>query len=99
MRLILPVFALIAAFSISASAQPSAAPSNGPAAIHEPASPEVRAARVAMRQACAPDIKSLCADVQQGGGKVMQCLRSHAAQLSETCKSAAANLRAARKDK
>ena len=46
-----------------------------------------------MRTACMPDIKSFCADVEPGGGKIMQCLKDHKAQLSDACKSAAAELR------
>ena len=39
----------------------------------------------AAQQACAGDIKTYCAGVQQGEGRVAQCLRSHNAQLSPGC--------------
>ena len=37
------------------------------------------------QQACAPDIKAYCAGVQQGEGRIAQCLRSHQQQLSPAC--------------
>ena len=36
-------------------------------------------------QACAGDIKTYCSGVQQGEGRVAQCLRSHKDQLSPGC--------------
>ena len=39
----------------------------------------------AAQQACAGDIKTYCAGIQQGEGRVAQCLRSHNAQLSPGC--------------
>ena len=41
----------------------------------------------AARQACGHDVKTLCAGVQPGGGRILQCLRSHDAQVSAQCKS------------
>ncbi len=38
------------------------------------------------RQACRDDRKSLCGDVQAGGGKIVQCLKSNADKLSPGCK-------------
>lgn len=40
------------------------------------------------RQACREDRKSLCGDVQAGGGQVVQCLKSNADKLSPGCKEA-----------
>ena len=37
------------------------------------------------QQACAGDIKTYCASVPQGEGRVAQCLRSHKDQLSPGC--------------
>ena len=69
-----------------------------PAADARPTpSPEVKAARQAMRQACMQDAHSLCADQQPGGGKLMMCLRSHKDQVSDGCKSAVQHLRDVRK--
>ena len=61
-----------------------------------PPSPQMLAARRAMRQACAGDIKSFCADVEAGRGGIMRCLRGHAAQLSPACASAGQAMREAR---
>ena len=40
------------------------------------------------REACAPDIQKLCPDVKPGGGRIIQCLRSHATEVSDPCKTA-----------
>ena len=34
---------------------------------------------------CATDVKSLCAGVQPGGGRVLACLQSHVSDLSVGC--------------
>jgi hypothetical protein len=39
----------------------------------------------ATAKACAGDIKTLCADVQPGEGRVKACVKSHFKELSETC--------------
>jgi hypothetical protein len=38
------------------------------------------------RFACKQDARSLCSDVQPGGGRIIQCLRSHADQLESGCR-------------
>ena len=63
-------------------------------------SPQMRQARQAMMQACAADLAKFCADAPaggqgQGGGR-MQCLRQHAADMSDGCRSAMQTMRAAR---
>jgi hypothetical protein len=40
----------------------------------------------AAKAACQPDVQQFCQDVQPGGGRVMQCLRAHEAELSDACK-------------
>jgi hypothetical protein len=45
------------------------------------------------RRACEADIKTLCAGVERGGGRIMLCLREHRDQLSESCKAALAHAR------
>ena len=40
----------------------------------------------AAKAACQPDVQKFCQDVQPGGGRVMQCLRAHEAELSDACK-------------
>jgi len=37
------------------------------------------------RSACIADFQRLCAGVQRGDGRVMQCLQSHAEELSAPC--------------
>jgi len=61
------------------------------------ATPEVKAARKAMREACVDDVRSLCADQQPGGGRLMMCLKSHKDQVSPGCKSAFEHLRDVRR--
>ena len=43
--------------------------------------------------ACSGDAQQLCHNVQRGGGRIAQCLKEHAMELSAGCKGA---LRAAR---
>jgi Cysteine rich repeat len=90
----------VAFLTTGASAMAQSTPpaqSSAPSAQHPGASPEVKLDRQALRQACAADAKKLCSDTQAGGGKVMQCLRSHRAELSNGCQSAWGQLRADRK--
>jgi len=49
------------------------------------------------RRACEADIKSLCGDVQRGGGRIGQCLREHKDQVSDGCKAALMSARAERR--
>jgi hypothetical protein len=51
-------------------------------------SPQMQAARAAMRQACAADLEKLCAG--QEGREAMRCLREKADQASAGCKAAIA---------
>lgn len=37
------------------------------------------------RKACAEDVKKLCAGVKAGEGRIMQCLKEHAQELSPAC--------------
>ena len=39
-----------------------------------------------LRSACGGDIRSLCAGVAPGGGRIVQCLAGNAATLSSECK-------------
>jgi hypothetical protein len=47
-----------------------------------------------LRAARQADIDKLCADVEPGNHRTMQCLRDHQDQVSDECKSAMASLRA-----
>lgn len=40
---------------------------------------------------CKEDRAKFCPDVERGGGRVMQCLQTHASELSESCSAALAN--------
>jgi hypothetical protein len=39
-----------------------------------------------LRSACGADVRSICGGVQPGGGRIVQCLATNAAQLSPACK-------------
>ena len=39
-----------------------------------------------MRSACGADVRTICGGVAPGGGRIMQCLATNAAQLSPACK-------------
>lgn len=40
------------------------------------------------RQACAPDIKQLCAEIKPGESRLKTCLKEHFGQLSASCQTA-----------
>mgnify|MGYP001266258493 CR=1 FL=1 len=63
-------------------------PENEPPPPAPGASPADRAAK--MRAACADDMKRFCANVERSRSAIRACLEANAAQLSEACKSAAA---------
>lgn len=35
--------------------------------------------------ACRPDVEKFCSGVEPGGGRIIECLREHKAQLSPDC--------------
>lgn len=41
-----------------------------------------------LRQACASDVRTLCAGITPGGGRIKQCMIEKSDQLSDGCKSA-----------
>jgi hypothetical protein len=49
------------------------------------------------RGACLRDIKTICAGVQPGGGRIRNCIREHRAELSQECKAAIAERLTARR--
>src|SRR5262249_59605323 len=52
-----------------------------------------------VRQACSADLQRLCAGVQPGGGRILQCMRTHKTELSPDCQSALAQVAAQLKAK
>ena len=50
--------------------------------------------REAFRSACAGDIAKLCANVEKGQGRTVDCVRTNADKLTPTCKSELTNLSA-----
>ena len=56
--------------------------------------PEMQAARQAMRQACAADMKTLCDGKE--GRDAMMCMRDNAEKVSQPCKDAMMKMRSAR---
>jgi hypothetical protein len=75
----------------AAGATPAAA---GAAAAAAPAAPAVIVLRpmrpreelLVLRSACGADVRSICGGVPPGGGRIVQCLATNAAQLSPACK-------------
>ena len=75
----------------AAGAAPAAA---GAATAAAPAAPTVIVLRpmrpreelLVLRSACGADVRSICGGVAPGGGRIVQCLATNAAQLSPACK-------------
>ncbi|WFU25406.1 cysteine rich repeat-containing protein [Bradyrhizobium sp. CB1717] len=65
----------------AATAAPAAAPS---VIVLRPLLP--REELFIVRSACGADIRSLCAGVAPGGGRIIQCISNNAASLSPACK-------------
>ena len=84
--------ALAAAGGGAAPATSAGAPSAGSAAPAAAATVIVlrpmlpREELFVMRSACGADIRTLCAGVAPGGGRIMQCIANRAANLSPACK-------------
>ena len=49
-----------------------------------------------MRNSCQADAQKLCAGVQPGGGRILQCLRGKDSELSASCQSAMKSFQARR---
>jgi hypothetical protein len=52
--------------------------------------------RKGLREACMGDAKKFCSGIQPGGGRIVQCLRSHDAELASACRDGLAAVKAAR---
>jgi hypothetical protein len=72
----------------AAGAAPAAAATAAPAAptviVLRPMRP--REELLVLRSACGADVRSICGGVPPGGGRIVQCLATNAAQLSPACK-------------
>jgi hypothetical protein len=75
-----------AATGVPSAAAPGAAPAAPPepALVLRPMRP--REELFVLRSACGGDVRALCAGVQPGGGRLIQCLATQAASLSPACK-------------
>ncbi|WP_128923153.1 hypothetical protein [Bradyrhizobium guangxiense] len=77
--------AAAAAPAAGAAPAAAAAPATAPAVIVlRPLRP--REELFIVRSACGADIRTLCASVAPGGGRIIQCISSNAASLSPACK-------------
>jgi hypothetical protein len=56
----------------------------------------VDTAKLGMRQTCAPDIQHFCAGIQPGGGRIMQCMKTHGDAVSFDCNTAMLNAKSAK---
>jgi hypothetical protein len=61
----------------------TAGPATAPALVLRPMRP--REVVFVLRSACGEDVRSLCAGVPAGGGRIIQCLATQAASLSPAC--------------
>jgi hypothetical protein len=86
----------VPAFSQDASPPPGSPSTSATPRTRAPATPEVKAARQALRQACTADYKTLCGNTEMGGGKAMRCLKDNRKNLSAGCQDAWQKLRAVR---
>jgi hypothetical protein len=69
----------------AAGAATAAAPAATPTVIVlRPMRP--REELLVLRSACGADVRTICGGVQPGGGRIVQCLATNAAQLSPACK-------------
>jgi hypothetical protein len=79
-----------AASGSGAPATANASPDAAPAAASPPAlalrQMRPREILFVMRSACGADVRSLCAGVPAGGGRIIECLASQSASLSPACR-------------
>jgi hypothetical protein len=46
---------------------------------------QMKARRHELREACEADVQRLCGNVQRGEGRIVNCLKEHKTELSESC--------------
>jgi len=77
-------------------ADPNPAPSTPPAAqTPAPTSPSaapmqeggggMKEGKHKLQEACGADIKKFCANIEHGGGRIVQCLEQHQKEVSQAC--------------
>jgi hypothetical protein len=76
-----PAGAPAAAASADPGAAPTAAPA--PALVLRPMRP--REILFVLRSACGADVRTLCAGIPPGGGRIIECLATQSASLSPAC--------------
>jgi Cysteine rich repeat len=76
------------------AAAPTAAPAAATAAVPAATNLSPRDEARVVRANCGADLQKFCADVRLGGGRAVQCLRTHAADLSPSCQSTLSSLAA-----
>jgi hypothetical protein len=67
----------------TATGSPEAAPAAAPALVLRSMAP--REVLFVLRSACGNDVRTLCAGMPPGGGRIIQCLATQAAALSPAC--------------
>jgi Cysteine rich repeat len=82
------------AATTSAPTAAPAAPPAAPAMTLRPLRPREQA--FVLRSACGADVRTLCAGVAPGGGRIVQCLAANAAALSPACRDVLSRFSAAR---
>lgn len=55
-----------------------------------------RAQMQALRAACEADMRTVCAGIRPGGGRLLQCIQANPDKISQPCKDAFASAKAAR---
>ena len=86
----------------AAAAAPSAGAAGAAPATAAPAAPVVIVLRpmrpreelFVLRSACGGDVRTICGGVAPGGGRIVQCLATNAAQLSPACQDVLSQFRA-----
>ena len=78
----------VSAIILSWAAAPTFAQTSPPATAPAASTPAAPGPGKQAMSACRPDMAALCGNVEQGGGKKIQCLKDNQAKLSPDCKAA-----------
>ena len=91
------VLALALASAAPALAAPAAAPDPMAKVADVGGAPGAGQAGRGAMKACRADRETYCDGVEKGGGRIMQCMKEHAAELSPGCREALQSMRGARR--